>query len=160
MTLCFLPIKPAMAFALREGVDAYGNPAELAGPSTGENTPCRHCLRHVPLGQPFLIVAHRPFADLNPYTETGPIFLCMAHCQPGGPGFPAAMLTSPDYIVRGYSANDRIVYGSGAVTPTAQIEDRCRELFQRPEIAFIHIRSAGNNCFFCRVERAGAISPL
>mgnify|MGYP002621412547 CR=1 FL=1 len=29
----------------------------------------------VPRGEPYLIVAHRPFDGLNPYTETGPIFV-------------------------------------------------------------------------------------
>lgn len=153
MKLRFLPIKTAAAWALRSGVDAHGHPPETAGPSTGKDTPCRHCLRHVPAGHRYLIAAHRPFAGLNPYTETGPVFLCADDCPAGGPDFPAAMLTSPAYILRGYSADERIAYGTGAVTPTDRIEARCRELLARPEVAFVHIRSAANNCFFCRVER-------
>jgi len=31
------------------------------------------------------------------------------------------VLDSPDYIVRGYGPDDRIVYGTGAVVPTPEI---------------------------------------
>ncbi|MBU3029875.1 DUF1203 domain-containing protein [Paracoccus marinaquae] len=153
MAIRFIPIKTAIAWALRDGTDAYGLPAERVAASGGDGVPCRHCLRQVPAGAPYVIVAHRPFAGLNPYTETGPIFLCASHCAPGGPGFPAAMLAAPHYILRGYSADERIIYGTGSVIPTAAIAARCEDLFARPEIAFIHIRSASNNCFQCRVER-------
>ena len=154
MTIRFLPIKTETANALRHGTDGYGLLPEQVAASEGAGTPCRHCLAQVPEGRPYLIAAHRPFDGLNPYTETGPIFLCSDYCDAGGPDFPAAMLTSPAYLLRGYGADERIVYGSGAVIPTAEIPARCAELLTRPEIAFVHIRSASNNCFHCRVERA------
>lgn len=150
----FVAIPTATAWALRNGRDAYDLPPEPAGLSTGKGTPCRHCLRQVPEGRPYLVLAHRPFAELNPYAETGPIFLCAENCPPAGPGFPAAILTAPHHIVRGYDRAERIVYGTGAVIPTGEIEARCEELFGRDDIAFVHIRSASNNCFLCRVERA------
>ncbi len=64
------------------------------------------------------------------------------------------MLDSTDYIVRGYDAGDRIVYGTGAVTPTAKIVVRSQELLESPDIAYVHVRSARNNCFQCRIDRA------
>ena len=42
------------------------------------------------------------------------------------------MLTSPDYIVRGYGADHRIVYGSGAVTPVDEIAERAETLLADP----------------------------
>lgn len=153
MTMRFLPIKTETANALRHGTDSYGLLPEMVVASTGRNTPCRHCLDQVPEGRPYLIAAYRPFDDLNPYAEAGPVFLCSDYCAAGGPEFPAAMLTSPAYIVRGYSPDERIIYGTGAVVPTNGIEAYCEDLLTRPEIAFLHIRSASNNCFHCRVER-------
>jgi hypothetical protein len=103
---------------------------------------------------PFLIVAHRPFRGLNPYTETGPIFLA-AEDQPGaapGAALPA-FLSSPTYVVRGYGRDERIIYGTGAVTPTPEIPAVCRALLARDEVAFVHVRSATNGCFHVRVER-------
>jgi hypothetical protein len=64
-----------------------------------------------------------------------------------------AFLTSPQYILRGYSAEERIVYGTGAVVSTDRIIEACTGLLSRAEVAFVHIRSASNNCFHVRVER-------
>ena len=49
--------------------------------------------------------------------------------------------------------DDRIVYGSGAVVPTHQICGRAHELLERDDIAYVHMRSARNNCYQCRIER-------
>lgn len=154
MQIRFNPISSRLAEAWRSGAtDAYGLAPEYRAASPGKGTPCRHCLTQVPEGKPYLIVAHRPFTGLNPYTETGPIFICAGDCPAGGPNFPRPFLQSEHYIVRGYSPDERIIYGTGAVVPTEMIDARCRELLGREDIAFIHIRSASNNCFHCRVER-------
>ncbi len=153
MSVSFTPISTALATALRHGTDAYGLPPEYVAAATGTGTPCRHCLRQVPKGAPYLVLAHRPFAGLNPYTETGPLFLCADPCPPADGRFPAAILTAPQYITRAYSADERILYGTGSVTLTDQIAARCVDLLARPEVAFVDIRSASNNCFLCRVRR-------
>ena len=101
-----------------------------------------------------LVLAHRPFPAPQPYAEIGPIFLCAEECTAGGGLVRPEMLTSPDYILRGYGADDRIVYGTGAVTPTEGIPARAEVLFADPRVAYLHIRSARNNCFQCRVDRA------
>jgi len=150
----FIPLSDVIATHYRQGgPDAYGLPPERRI-SDGGAIPCRHSLRLVPRGAPYLIVAHRPFDGLNPYTETGPIFVA-ANDVPGpgpGPDLPA-FLTAPHYIVRGYSADERIIYGTGAVVATDRIIDASAGLLARPEVAFVHIRSASNNCFHVRVER-------
>ena len=135
------------------GTDCYGNPVERHV-SDGQVFPCRSCLGTIPAGQTYLILAHRPFASTNPYAETGPIFLC-DDCTPAtsGPGVPE-ILTAPDYILRAYSQDERILYGTGQVTPTGQIARYAASLLERPEVAFVDIRSARNNCYQCRVRRA------
>ena len=88
MSIRFVSVKSATAAALRIGPDAYGLLPEIAGPSDGTGTPCRHCLSQVPAGQPFVIVAYRPFEGLNPYTETGPYLSLRAGMLRRRPGFP------------------------------------------------------------------------
>ena len=44
-------------------------------------------------------------------------------------------------------------YGTGKVIPTAEIEAAARRLFEREDVAYIHLRSASNNCYQCRIER-------
>jgi hypothetical protein len=57
-------------------------------------------------------------------------------------------------MVRGYGADDRIVYGTGQVVETARLEAVCRAIFADPRVAYIHLRSAANNCYQARVDRA------
>jgi hypothetical protein len=139
----------------RGGVDAYGFVPEQKI-SDGDGVPCRHCLRTVAAGKSYLILAYRPFPALQPYAETGPIFLCAEECDRAAETdvLPDIFRPTPDYIVRGYGADDRIVYGTGAITPTQNICGRAHELFERDDVAYVHVRSARNNCYQCRIERA------
>ncbi|MBB3948238.1 hypothetical protein GGQ73_004214 [Rhizobium skierniewicense] len=117
--------------------------------------PCRACLGHIRDGEAALLLAYRPFPGPQPYAETGPIFIHAESC-----GAYAAreilppMLDSTDYIVRGYSSDNRIVYGTGEVTSTGRIAKRASELLTREDIAYVHVRSARNNCYLCRIDRA------
>lgn len=134
------------------GPDANGQPPERVV-ADGLGNPCRHCLSMIPEGAPMLVLAHRPFTTLQPYAEVGPVFLCAGDCPQGGSSDLPAMLASPDYIVRGYGPDERIVYGTGGVVPTCSIPARAADLLADPRVAFVHIRSARNNCFQCRVDR-------
>jgi hypothetical protein len=124
--------------------------------SDGDGVPCRHCLANVAARRPYLILAHRPFPAPQPYAEIGPIFLhaepCERHLDSGR--MPAMFRRWPRLLIRGYDRSDRIVYGSGQVAETAAIEPIATALLERPEIAYLHLRSAANNCYQCRIERA------
>lgn len=89
---------------------------------TTANFPCRACLGQIKHGEPMLLLSYRPFRHLQPYAETGPIFIHAEPCEPQETAqVLPTMLDSTDYMVRGYDAGDRIVYGTGAVMPTADI---------------------------------------
>jgi len=155
MSIAFHALQTATAKAIRaSGRDAYGNPVETHT-SDGAVYPCRHCLGAVPEGMDYLILAHRPFGSTNPYAETGPIFLCAENCaRAETSGEVPSVLRSPAYIVRAYDAAERIIYGTGKVTPTPEIPDYAETLLADPRVAFIDIRSAANNCYQCRITRA------
>ena len=149
----FVPISTEIARRYQAGgVDSYGLLPERRV-SEGGGNPCRHCLRMIPDGAAMLVLAHRPFASLQPYAETGPIFLCADPCEPGGGAQMPEILASSDYIVRGYGADERIVYGTGGVVATADVPARAAEVLAMPGVAFVHVRSARNNCFQVRIER-------
>lgn len=153
----FSALPTAIAKAYRAGQpDAHGSPPERHV-SHGTGNPCRHCLRMIPDGAGMLVLAHKPFESLQPYAEVGPIFLCADPCvRGGGKDLPEFLKTSPDYLLRGYDAGERIVYGTGAVTPTERLRDRIAEIFRSPDVAFIHVRSSRNNCYQLRVDREAA----
>lgn len=151
--LRYTAISSQTAAAFRSGApDDYGNAPEHQISPGG--MPCRHCLRLIDEGQPMLLLAYRPFPVSQPYAETGPIFLHAEECSRFDEGDRTPpILNSPDYIVRGYGQDDRIIYGTGAVTPTSQIGSRAAELLARKDVAYVHVRSARNNCYQCRIDR-------
>lgn len=153
--LTYTPLDTAAVRALRAGgPDAYGNPAEHST-SDGAGNPCRHCLCDVPEGARMLILAHRPFEDIHPYAETGPIFLCEANCNAhDGHAVPPILTTSPDYLLKAYTANERIRYGTGKIVVAADVPTYAAQLLVDPQIAFVDVRSARNNCFQLRIHRA------
>jgi hypothetical protein len=154
MSVRFHPIPTDLVRAWRAGApDANGQVPERHI-AEGSGNPCRHCLAMIPEGAAMLILAHRPFPSPQPYAEVGPIFLCADACAAGGGEEVPAMLGSPEYIVRGYGRDDRIVYGTGGVVPTPSIPARAEELLADARVAYVHVRSARNNCFQARVERA------
>ena len=150
----FIPLPTDIVRDLQAGApDAYGHTPERAV-SDGDGIPCRHCLKSVPAGKPYLIVAHRPFTTEQPYAETGPIFLCAEACEAAdASGTLPEILESPDYIVRGYDTLERIVYGTGGVVETRDIGARADALLADPSIAFVHVRSSRNNCYQVRIDR-------
>lgn len=135
------------------GLDAYGLPPERAL-SDGQGNPCRHCLQPIAEGKDYLILAYRPFGALQPYAETGPVFLCADQCEPWlGDGLPPAQRLSPDYLLKAYDARERIIYGTGRIVPQAEVLDYAAALLDRPEARFVDLRSARNNCWQARITR-------
>ncbi len=149
----FTPIPTDLVRAYQSGgADANGQPPERHI-SDGDGNPCRHCLGMIPKGAGMLILAHRPFPAPQPYAEVGPIFLCADPCEPGGGEALPAVLNSPTYIIRGYGADDRIVYGTGAVVATDALRAEAEERLADPRVTYVHVRSARNNCFQVRIDR-------
>ena len=122
MNLTYQPFDLTVIEKLRAGgPDAYGNPAEHAI-SAGTGTPCRCCLDNVPKGAGMLICAARPFPNLQPYAETGPIFLCADECTPfAGSTAPPILSNSRTFLLKAYSADYRIIYGTGQITKAAEV---------------------------------------
>jgi hypothetical protein len=157
MPILFTPIPTETARRYQAGgEDANGQHPERTL-SDGDGNPCRHCLRFIPKGRGMLILSHRPFPAPQPYAELGPVFLCAEHCDaPADQAASPEILTSPDYILRGYNAQDRIVYGTGAVVPTGRIRAEAEARLSDPRVAYLHLRSARNNCYQLRIDRASA----
>ena len=133
------------------GPDANGQVPERHM-SDGGGNPCRHCLRMIPEGADMLVLAHRPFDTVQPYAELGPIFLCADPCGAGGGAQVPEILAASEYIVRGYGADDRIVYGTGAVVTTARIVAEAAARLDDARVAYVHVRSARNNCYQVRID--------
>lgn len=56
--------------------------------------------------------------------------------------------------MRGYGADGRIVYGTGQIVATNDLTTTATAMLGRDGISYLHVRSASNNCYQCRIERA------
>jgi Protein of unknown function (DUF1203) len=155
MGIRFIALESAVVDRWRAGgSDANGLRAERGLTSAG-GFPCRHCLRLIDKGDAYLTVAHRPFPALQPYAEVGPLFVHAAAClRGGGDSRLPEFLDSPHYMVRGYDGNDRIVHGTGTIEATPAIPAAAEAKFKDLTVRYLHVRSASNNCYHCRIERA------
>lgn len=154
MTVIFRALASPAVEALRAGGrDSNGQLPEHV-PSSG-GLPCRHCLRDIEEGRGAIVFGHRPFETVQPYAECGPIFICADACGHHGDSteFPPVIASRPRFIIRGYTTDERIRYGTGGVVETPDMTEACEAIFADPDVAFIHVRSVQNNCYFCRVER-------
>ncbi|MFA6984660.1 MAG: DUF1203 domain-containing protein [Arenimonas sp.] len=132
--------------------DANDQPA-LEQVAEGLTNPCRHCLGLIAEGDKKLILAYRPFNVLQPYAETGPIFLHGEPCERYDCEVLPAWFDHLDpAIVRGYGADDWIRYDTGRVVPGRELMAACQAILSDATVAYVHIRSR-YNCFQCRVER-------
>lgn len=57
----------------------------------------------------------------------------------------------PDYLLTGYGEDYRIASGTGGVVPVAGLPARFGAILRAPDVAFVDVRSARNNCFQVRV---------
>jgi hypothetical protein len=152
----FRALPTEIARSYRDGApDAYGRPPERLVAGESAPGPCRHCMTVIQPGEEYLVLAHRPFSALQPYAETGPIFVHAGPCErhPDSSDTPALFMRSRQVIVRGYSAGERIIYGTGALVAPDRIAETAGALLDRPDVAFLHVRYAATNCFACRIDR-------
>lgn len=150
----FVALPTEIADAYRRGApDANGQAPERHIADTS-GLPCRHCLGDIVEGEDYLTVGHRPFSYVQPYAEVGPIFLHADDCQryPEVSDPPAAFLERTQMMMRGYNDEQRIVYRTGAIVPTQLLVSAASAIFEDPNVSFIHVRSALNGCFACRIE--------
>jgi len=151
----FIALPTELVRRIRGGApDANGMVAERTI-SSGNRNPCRHCLREVPEGAEMLVLAHRPFPELQPYAEVGPIFLCADDCERWDrAGLPPVLSNRARHLIKGYGADDRIVSGTGRIVAIEELPEALAALFDDARVRYGHVRSATNNCYTCRIEAA------
>ena len=154
--LRFVSMPTAAARAFQAGAaDANGQPPERHV-ADEDGLPCRHCQRPIATGEPYLILAYRPFPAAQPYAELGPIFLHAEPCE-RHPRFERAAGDVPRLEERPRPRLRRrrpIVYGTGEVVSPTDVASAAERIFMRGDVRYVHMRSSTNNCFQLRIEPA------
>jgi hypothetical protein len=110
-------------------------------------------MRYIPKGQPMLVLSYRPFETVNPYAESGPVFICAKPCRAPTDSSPEVLTTPLDFLVKAYGRDERIIYGTGQIIPTDGVMTYAAKLLDRLDVAFVDMRSSRNNCWAARIAR-------
>jgi hypothetical protein len=89
----------------------------------GSSIPRRHSLNDVEMGDGYLLLAHQPFPNTQPYAEVDPIFIHSKDCQHFDNSSQA-----PKMIIRGYHVRNRIVEDTGQLIETKNIQVAAKHL--------------------------------
>jgi hypothetical protein len=114
--------------------------------------PCRSCLHTFLAGEENrTLFTYNPFEGLDDYPSPGPVFVHTEACQPfTGEEFPDSLRWLP-MIFEAYGEDRWIVARSRA--SGYRIEAAIEELFERPEVKYVHIRNAEAGCFIAHISR-------
>lgn len=149
-----VPLPTDQVRALQNGaLDANGLKPKRVAQGGG---PCRHCLQAIGKNEEKLVLCYRPFEQLQPYSESGPIFLharpCLPYSEPNI--LPDMMKTWGDslIIVRGYNSDHQIQYDAAVVVAADHLDKYCRQLLANHQVMYLHVRAAATNCYQFRIE--------
>jgi hypothetical protein len=146
-----IAIDPERLKAMRAaGEDEFGNQWTLRLAEGWE--PLRCCLTKPHEGEEIALICYSPWTSPSPWAESGPVFVHYGECAGHSGGY-------PDYVGRGecmvnpFDPDGARVYEH--ITFIHEGEDHeeiVRTLALRPEVDFVHVRSATAGCFTFEVR--------
>ena len=135
----------------------YGHPAytEVAA----GHGPCRHCLQDFRIGEERRILfTYDPFRDLGLPSLPGPVFIHEAPCNrhPEDGNFPEG-LRGRELTLATYGPARRLL--NEEHIKDGNVETAIEQLFDRPDVEYIHVRDTEAGCYDFRIERREEKEP-
>jgi len=146
-----IPLCTEVAVAARRAIaDGAPDHAVLTADAPGKY-PCRHCLTWAKPGQKMILFPFAAIAPGHPYSESGPIFVHLRACDryAAVDEFPNEFRNGR--VLRAYDSSNHII--DGEVVNGEGPEPIIERFFDKPETAFVHVRSATHGCFTLEVAR-------
>jgi Protein of unknown function (DUF1203) len=140
----------AVAEAARKGAAENRQDHRTTVVDSPDSAPCRHCLQWAKPGERVILFPYNAVPAGHPYSESGPIFVHAHACRRY-----EEQQYPPDFrqgrVFRAYNATNDLIDArfSNGEEPEGVIEN----LFENPETAFVHARSATHGCYTFKVER-------
>lgn len=113
--------------------------------------PCRHCLRWAQPGERMILFPYAAIPSGHPYSETGPIFVHADSCERYAATDEYPTEFRKGRSIRAYDAQQNII--AAEVVNGSEPEAIIEKFLQKPETAFVHVRSASHGCYTMMVER-------
>ena len=113
--------------------------------------PCRHCLRWAEPGERMILFPYAAIPSGRPYSETGPIFVRADSCERYAATDEYPVEFRKGRSIRAYDAQQSII--AAEVVNGSEPEAIIEKFLQKPETAFVHVRSASHGCYTMKIER-------
>ena len=155
MSFKVFPIPAAVAHRIRKArVDDFGHNLSISVATENDTGPCRSCLTVFEPGEGRILFSYAPNDYNHPYNEVGPIYIHEKDCQPytDHESFPPQLRTRRPIAMRCYAEDGTMV--DGELVGERPIEEVIKELFDNPEVRYLHARTASVGCYIARIERA------
>jgi hypothetical protein len=146
-----VPLRTEIAEAARRKAEAGAPDHAVVTADSPEGYPCRHCLRWAQPGERMILFPFAAIAPGRPYSESGPIFVHAEPCD----RYAATHEYPPEFrsgrVLRAYNSQRDMIAAeiANGEEPEAVIE----RFLEKPETAFVHVRSANRGCYTMEVER-------
>ena len=117
-----------------------------------EGAPCRHCLKIIPAGERATLFTYDAFEAVEKLPLPGPVYIHAKSCEryPEDAGFPAELKNSPRTL-NAYAKGRRLL--AQEYVENGTVDSTVENLFTRPDVEYIHVRSATAGCYTFRIER-------
>ena len=116
--------------------------------------PCRLCLRTFPPEETRILFLYNPFSARQEADFAGPIFIHAHECEPFSQRhtFPEQIANLP-IVLRAYGSDGRFLLETSP-RDGIEIDAAIEAMFDRSDVAVIHVRNAEAKCFIMKIERS------
>jgi Protein of unknown function (DUF1203) len=146
-----VPIRTEIAEAARRRAGTFAPDHVFVAAHSPRGYPCRHCLRWAQPGERMILFPFAAIPPGQPYSESGPIFVHAEPCERYATTLKFPSEFRKGRVLRAYNSRKQIIAAEVAKAegPEAVIE----RFLQKPETAFVHVRSASHGCYTMEIER-------
>ncbi len=144
-------------FVRRTGKDPrYGHPAHTE--VAVESAPCRHCLRLIQPGESQILFSYDAFDGTENLPLPGPVYIHAEPCERYSvvSVFPPELRHSPRTL-NAYARGRRLL--AAEYVDDRAVDSALTRLCDRPDVAYIHVRSTTAGCFTFRIDVAHPSAP-
>jgi hypothetical protein len=150
-TFRIVPLSTEVAEAARRAAASGTLDHTVVVAHSPQGYPCRHCLRFAKPGERLILFPYASIPAGHPYSEIGPIFVHEQPCERYATTDQFPLDLRRGRVIRAYNSNYDMIDAEvvNASEPEAVIE----KLLEKPETAFVDVRSVTRGCYTCRIQR-------